>query len=79
MRNLKNINHWIAELRDIAYKSDLFDLDDNKNYPMTKEAKKQIFSKERFEEDFKQGYTPQDAFENEMDFWKEAENESCRI
>lgn len=28
-RSLKNINHWIAELRDIAMKTKLYGTDDN--------------------------------------------------
>lgn len=68
----KNINHWIAELRKIAYKADLRE-DDNET-PLTMESRKELFNKSNFSERFKEGLTPQEAFETEMECWMDAQH-----
>jgi len=68
----KNINHWIAELRKIAYKADLRE-DDNET-PLTMESRKELFNKSNFSERFEDGLTPQEAFENEMECWMDAQH-----
>ena len=72
MKNLKNINHWIAELRNIAYNSALFDIDDV-DLPMSDENKKIHFNKTRFKDAFDEGLTPLEAFYEEMQAWADAE------
>jgi signal recognition particle subunit SEC65 len=68
-RNLKLLNHWIAELREIATKADLKIQEtlDEKPYPITKNEIKKIFCINKFEVDFTEGLTPQQAFDNELD------------
>lgn len=69
MKTLKNINHWVGELRSIAYRKKLFN---EENTLITKAQKKLIFSKNNFEGRFHDGLTPQEAFDSEMDFWMNA-------
>lgn len=66
-RNLKNINHWVAEVRRIAFESKrCFGLDGE---PMDQEQINWVFSKSSLENSFKNGDTPQEAFEDEMEEW----------
>jgi len=70
MKNLRNINHWIAELRTLANAAKVFNEDDNG--PMTKKQIDAIFNKQNFSERFIEGLTPKEAFENEMEEWLDA-------
>jgi hypothetical protein len=72
MRNLKNINHWVAELRSIAYKTELFDIDDDDTHLIPNFSKKILFSKELFKDAFERGLTPKEAFDEEMEAWADA-------
>jgi len=67
MRNLKNFNYWIAELRDIAIKNKVFAEGDDK--PMNKQEVDYIFNKFNFEDRFLSGSTPQEAFDDETESW----------
>jgi hypothetical protein len=73
MRNLKNFNHWVAELRDLARNYPVMDIEDDgttskiSNYGITL-----IFNKGSFINEFRDGLTPQEAFDNEMDAWRDA-------
>jgi len=66
-RNLKNINHWIAEFRDIAYKAKLYSEDGE--IEISKEDRKYLFNKSDFEDRFKDGLAPHEAFVDEMENW----------
>lgn len=72
MRNFKNLYHWIAGLRDIARKHKLYD-EDSERVPWNEQQIKEHFCKERFENQFYQGADPQEAFDEEMERWKDAE------
>jgi hypothetical protein len=69
-RNLKNFNHWIAELRDIAIQNKVR-IDGRTK--MTKSEVDWVFRKDAFENDFIDRKTPQEAFDNEMDAWRDAQ------
>jgi hypothetical protein len=73
MGKLKNINHWIAELRSIAYKTELYDIDDDEVHIIPDFSKKILFSKERFKDAFERGLIPQEAFDEEMEAWADAQ------
>jgi hypothetical protein len=74
MRNLKNFNHWIAELRDLARKFPVVELeDDGSTTPISDYGIKLIFNKQSFNDEFRDGLTPQDAFDNEMDAWRDTQ------
>lgn len=75
MRNLKNFNHWIAELRDLATNYPVKDLDEDtgETYPISLAGIKLIFNKESYEDDFKDGLTPDEAFENTLDGWRDTQ------
>lgn len=64
-----NINHWVSDLRKIARNADIRE-EDGKT-PVTKKFIKQFFNRENFREQFKDGLSPQEAFNDEMDCWKE--------
>ena len=66
-RNLKNLTHWIAELRDIAFSVQLR----NEKGRMNREDKKYIFCKYDFGDRFTEGLSPQEAFDEEMEEWKD--------
>ena len=78
MRNLKNFNHWIAELRDIARKNKVYDYDEDtgESFLMSEEGIKITFNKLIYEDSFKDGDTPQEAFDFTMQFWNDGINES---
>ena len=80
-RNLKNPNHWIAELREISMKAKLFNYDEDtkEQIPMTKSEVYSIFTKSDYREYFENGDSPQEAFQLTMDEWQDAVNESCRV
>lgn len=71
-RNLKNFNHWISELRDIAYKTELVAINDDENIPISNTQKNDLFNKSAFEDAFNEGLSPQEAFDEEMDRWEDA-------
>lgn len=66
-RNLKNINHWVAEVRKIAFESKRCLGLDGK--VMNEEQIAWLFTKSMLESSFKAGLTPQEAFEDEMEEW----------
>lgn len=73
MRNYKLWNHWIAEVRDIAVANDCYfegeeDSEGNPKY-MTKTSVKYVFDKSLIGEYFKDGLSPQEAFELETSNW----------
>jgi hypothetical protein len=80
-RNLKNINHWIAELRELAINAKLFNYDEDtkEQFPMSKAEVYGIFNKRDYSEYFSNGDTPKEAFDLTMDEWRDAINESCRV
>jgi hypothetical protein len=68
MRNLKNFNHWITELRDLARNLPVMELeDDGTTSPISKYGIKMIFNKSSFKDEFTDGLTPQEALDNEME------------
>jgi hypothetical protein len=73
MRNLKNFNHWITEIRDLAIHNKVsnYDEDTKQQQLMTISDIKRVFNKNAYEDDFKDGLTPEDAFENTMDGWRD--------
>jgi hypothetical protein len=72
-RNLKNFNHWIAELRQLAKDFPVVDLeDDGSTHLISKVGIERIFNKQSFGDEFRDGLTPAEAFENEMDAWRDA-------
>ena len=73
MRNLKNFNHWIAELRDLARKLPVMAFeDDGTTSKISETGIKRIFNQHSFVDEFRDGLTPQEAFDNEMDAWGDA-------
>lgn len=71
-RNFKLWNHWIAEVREIALgqvhhsESD----DDQGNVKlMSKTSLRWLFDKNLMLDYFKDGLTPQEAFEEEISYW----------
>lgn len=80
-RNLKNMNHWLAELREIAIRANLFNYDEDtkEQAPMTKTEVFSIFTKRDYQEYFENGDSPQETFDLTMDGWQDAVNESCRV
>ncbi len=74
MRNLKNFNHWIADLRDLARNFPVVELeDDGATSPISEYGIKLTFNKSSFVDEFKDGLTPQEAFDNEMDVWRDSQ------
>ncbi len=63
MRNLKLLNHWIAELRELAFER----LKANYN----KTWIRRNLGIDNFKEAFQNGETPEDALDNELDYWEE--------
>lgn len=75
MRNFKLWNHWIAEVRDIGLANGVYfpDEDDDDGNPRyaTKTTIKYIFDKPLMYDDyFKQGYSPQEAFDLVTEYWE---------
>jgi hypothetical protein len=70
MNTLKNFNHWISELRALAIKAKVYNEGDDK--PMTQKQVNELFNKERFSEQFNNGLTPDEAFQEEMELWADA-------
>ncbi len=70
MRNLNNINHWIAELRDVAIRNVVHN-EGEEGILMPLRQINEIFNKGNFGERFEDGLTPQGAFDEEMEFWNE--------
>lgn len=68
-RNLKNFNHWIAELRDIAVKLKVYT--EGSETPMSISEIKYHFNKFIFEDAFYDGLTPQQAFDEERENMKD--------
>ena len=68
MRNLKNITHWIAELREIAYTK--YRLRNEDGDILTKEMIETIFNKDLFEQKFNNGLTPEEAIKEELKEWR---------
>lgn len=70
---MKNINHWIAELRRIALAADLrTEVAKGEFKKMPKSERIKLFNKANFKDQFDSGYTPQEAFENEMEAWQDS-------
>ena len=72
MRNLKLLNHWIAELREIASKSERC-FNEGESEPMLMPQIRIVFNVCDFEDRFHEGLTPQEAFDNELEMWLDAE------
>lgn len=73
VRNLKNFNHWIAELRQLAKDLPVMDIeDDGSTHLISKVGIERIFNKSSFTDEFRDGLTPAEAFENEMDAWRDS-------
>ena len=71
MKTLKNFNHWIYELRILAIKTQVFsEGDDN---PMSKKRINELFNKENFRQQFEEGESPEQAFNNEIESWYSSE------
>lgn len=74
-RNFKNLNHWIAEVREIAlgkvYHADSEDEEGNVSW-MDKDDIKSIFNKELLFDYFRDGLSPQDAFMEAVSEWENA-------
>lgn len=75
MRNLKLWNHWIAEVREIALENKVYfteteDKDGNPRYA-TKTSVKNLFDKFLMFDYFKNGDSPQEAFELETSNWEQ--------
>lgn len=70
MKTLKNFNHWISELRALAIKAKVYNEGDDQ--PMTQKQVNELFNKERFREQFNNGLTPDEAFQEEMELWADA-------
>jgi len=70
MNKLKNINHWINHVRILARKIKVRNEGEKKQMPAGQFKK--VFSKDNFMKRFKEGITPQQAFDNEMEFWADA-------
>lgn len=68
-RNLKNINHWIAELRDLAEKLPIHIESDNGYELATRSDINWIFTKSSMEDLFDQGLTPAEALKEETENW----------
>jgi hypothetical protein len=63
-RNLKNINHWIAELRDLAIKNKF--PNGKTGIPLTLKQVKIIFCKENWSESFYAGCSPKESIDLEL-------------
>lgn len=62
-KNLKQFNHWLAALREIAYSKDLKDPEGNK-YPKTR--LKLFYSRNMFIKYFHNGWSPETAFQDTL-------------
>jgi 5-methylcytosine-specific restriction endonuclease McrA len=69
MKSLNNENHWTSELRKLALNANLKNDD---GFVISKSIIMQLFGKNNFIDKFRKGLTPQEAFDNEMDFWNDA-------
>ncbi len=65
--NKLSFDKWIVEIRRIAKKAKVFNHGDKK--PMNDAQIKDAFSELQFDARFKDGLTPQEAFEVEMEWW----------
>lgn len=70
MKTNKNFNHWISELRALAIKAKVFNEGDDE--PMTKRQVDELFNKVNFKQQFEEGQTPEEAFQQEMEAWADA-------
>ena len=68
--NLKNFNHWISEIREIARKECRTDEDD----PLDELAIMECFNKESMREFFVAGLSPQQAFAESMVEWDDGDS-----
>ena len=79
MRNLNNLNHWIAELRRIAWAKNVSIVNSmGDTVAMTMDQVRSYFCAKDYRERFDDGYTPQEAYELTLDEWQEAENAYCQ-
>ena len=70
MKTIKNFNHWISDLRALAIKAKVFNEGDDE--PMTQKQVNELFNKKNFKQQFDEGQTPEEAFQNEMEAWADA-------
>lgn len=70
MKNLKNFNHWISEVRALAIEAKVFNEGDEK--PMTKKQVYELFNQSNFVGRFMSKMTPKEAFDDEMEAWADA-------
>ncbi len=69
-RNLKNINHWIAELRELA---DKLNIQTDEDLPIASKDLYAMFSKSEFQVDFNDGLSPQEALNDWCRNWNQRE------
>ena len=73
-RNLKLLNHWIAELRAYSAKrwKEYYDEDEDPRVyrRVTKQMIRDCFAKAIMEDYFKEGLTPSEAFHEEVSNWE---------
>ena len=78
-RNLNNLNHWIAELRDVAEREKCCIVDsDGIEQIITRKQINGIFCKTDCITEFEDGLSPEDAYETITDQWYEAEQHYCQ-
>lgn len=65
MKTLKNFNHWISELREIAKNFKFFN--GNNDSELTNKQYSELFNKQNFKQQFEEGQTPEEAFKNEIE------------
>jgi hypothetical protein len=70
--NPKHINSWIAELRRIATEAKVKNEEDEGGEVMSKSQIDDLFCKAGFIDRFKEGLSPQEAFDLEMEYWDQA-------
>lgn len=74
-RNFKLYNHWIAEVREIGLENKVYftetEDEDGKPRYATKSSIKYLFDKGLMFDYFKDGHSPQEAFDLETSNWSE--------
>lgn len=67
MKTIKNFNHWISDLRKLAIQANVINEGDDE--PLTQKQVNELFNKQNFKQQFNEGKTPEEAFQNEIDGW----------
>ncbi len=74
-RNLKNFNHWIAEIRELAKKHRpklKAEVGEGEYRVLTKADIAYIFDKRTMKDSFNDDLTPDEALAAELECWEEA-------